>query len=320
MIPHSELTVDEQLVAFRGKCPFKQYMPSKPAVYGIKFFLLVDPNTNYCHNISVYLVKVGNERAKLLGESVVLDLVEHLKLSGRTIVFDNFFTSISLSEKLLKFGLTMVGTLRANKREIPESIKANKSREVFSSIFLFNGKKMLVSYVPRKNKAVLLLATSSNCTSISNDQQKKPDIITFYNQNKGGVDTVDRILASTSVKRYTNRWPTVVFYNIIDISLINAFCLYKSIFDKPKTKRAQFLEELADKLVLPFINLKNEINKNKSIKLTNNICPLSSRKRCFKCPRSIDKKVGNICCICLKHCCKPHSLSICYDCSKNTQK
>src|SRR6218665_107332 len=30
-VPGTNITVDEQLVAFRGNCPFRQYIPSKPA-------------------------------------------------------------------------------------------------------------------------------------------------------------------------------------------------------------------------------------------------------------------------------------------------
>ncbi|XP_051566192.1 uncharacterized protein LOC127447964 isoform X1 [Myxocyprinus asiaticus] len=37
--PGPEVTVDEQLVPFRGRCPFRQYMPSKPAKYGIKIWV-----------------------------------------------------------------------------------------------------------------------------------------------------------------------------------------------------------------------------------------------------------------------------------------
>ena len=40
-------TVDEQLVPFRGRCPFKQYIPSKPAKYGIKVFWLCDAYLPY---------------------------------------------------------------------------------------------------------------------------------------------------------------------------------------------------------------------------------------------------------------------------------
>ena len=35
-VPGLNLTVDEQLVTFRGCCPFREYMPSKPGKYCIK--------------------------------------------------------------------------------------------------------------------------------------------------------------------------------------------------------------------------------------------------------------------------------------------
>ena len=226
LVPSADLTVDEQLVSFRGRCPFKQYMPSKPAVYGIKFFLLTDPQTNFTHNISVYLGKNKDSRNnKNIGERVVLDLCSYLKGSGRNIVCDNFFTSIPLGNQLLDLGLTLLGTLRHNKRDIPPILKPNKAKEVYSSLFVFHSKKMMVSYTPKKNKSVILLATSSNNTNLCQERSKKPEVIVHYNKNKGGVDTVDRIISMTSVKRYSRRWPMVVFYNMIDLSLINSFYL-----------------------------------------------------------------------------------------------
>lgn len=55
--PGPKLTVDEQLVPFIGRCSFKQYMPSKSDKYGIKIFWLVDADTWYPVNGSVYLGK-----------------------------------------------------------------------------------------------------------------------------------------------------------------------------------------------------------------------------------------------------------------------
>ena len=36
--PHDCITIDEQLFPFRGHTKFTQYIPSKPARYGIKIF------------------------------------------------------------------------------------------------------------------------------------------------------------------------------------------------------------------------------------------------------------------------------------------
>ena len=45
------VTIDEMLVAFRGRCPFRQYIPNKPAKYGIKIQAMADARTYYtCKN------------------------------------------------------------------------------------------------------------------------------------------------------------------------------------------------------------------------------------------------------------------------------
>lgn len=46
-IPGTDITVDEQLLPFRGKCPFRQYIPTKPAKYGIKVWSACDSETSY---------------------------------------------------------------------------------------------------------------------------------------------------------------------------------------------------------------------------------------------------------------------------------
>lgn len=62
--PSSHLTIDEQLVGFRGKCPFRVYMKSKPAKYGIKIWALVDANAVFATNLQIYTGKEGNKAEK----------------------------------------------------------------------------------------------------------------------------------------------------------------------------------------------------------------------------------------------------------------
>lgn len=111
---------------------------------------------------------------------------------------------------------------------------------------------MLTSYVKRKNKAVILLSSGTTNVEIDDSTlKKKPVTILHYNRTKGGVDTIDRMLASVSVRRFCRRWPMVTFYNMVDLSLINAFSIYKSIFDDEKKLRRQFLKEMAKALYEP---------------------------------------------------------------------
>ena len=47
-VPNEALTVNEQLVGYRGKIPGRTYMPSKPRKYGVKFFWLCKATTRFC--------------------------------------------------------------------------------------------------------------------------------------------------------------------------------------------------------------------------------------------------------------------------------
>lgn len=67
--PELNIPVDEYLVGFRGRCPFKQYIPSKPAKYGIKIWAACDAKTSYCFNMQVYTGKpAGAQHEKNLSK------------------------------------------------------------------------------------------------------------------------------------------------------------------------------------------------------------------------------------------------------------
>lgn len=50
-------TTDEMLHPFRGRCQWIQYIPSKPAKYGIKMYALCDAKYFYMSNLEVYCGK-----------------------------------------------------------------------------------------------------------------------------------------------------------------------------------------------------------------------------------------------------------------------
>ena len=177
------LTIDEQLSAFRGKCPFRQFMPSKPAKYGIKTFALVDAKTAYTVNLETYVGTQPEGPYKLSNsaQEVVLRLTEPVKGTNRNITGDNWFSSIPLIERLKENKLTYVGTLRKNEREIPKEFISSTGRSIKSSLFGFQNDKTLVSYYPKRNKVVLLVSSMHHHDSIDSDTgaDKKPEVVTF---------------------------------------------------------------------------------------------------------------------------------------------
>ncbi|RXN25337.1 piggyBac transposable element-derived 4-like protein [Labeo rohita] len=189
--PGPNVTVDECLVRFRGQCPFKQYMPSKPGKYGIKIWAACDSRSSYAWNMQIYTGKAADGKSeKNQGMRVVLDMTAGLE--GHTVTCDNFFTSYALGEELLRRKMTMIGTVRSNKPELPPALLSMKNRLRFSSKFAFTDTHALVSYCPRKNKNVLLMSTLHRDDQVSDKDHKKPEIILDYNHTKGGVDNLDK--------------------------------------------------------------------------------------------------------------------------------
>lgn len=57
-IPGSEVTIDEQLLGFTGRCPFRMYIPNKPDKYGIKFPMMCDATSKYMIDADPYIAQI----------------------------------------------------------------------------------------------------------------------------------------------------------------------------------------------------------------------------------------------------------------------
>lgn len=227
--PSANLTIDEQLVAFRGRCSFKQYIPSKPDRYGIKILWITDAENNFPLKGEIYVGKQPNEEVAVnYGCNLVQRLSARYLNKGRTITMDNFFTSCDLAERLLEKNTTMIGTIRSVKPDLPAEFSKKEfiqQREIGSSLFCFDNMLTLVSYVPKKNKNVLLLSTAHNTNGVD-EKTKKPYIILDYNSTKSGVDTLDYLVKAYTCRRITKRWPLALFFNLINIAGVAAYRLY----------------------------------------------------------------------------------------------
>ena len=160
------------------------------------------------------------------------------------------FLRVTLANQLWDNGLKLVGTLRANKIEIPIEFRLNKEREVASSLHGFHKHLTLVSYVPKIKRSVILLSSEHHLW-LCDENNNKPDIIQFYNKTKGGVDCLDQMIAEYLCGAHL-RWTMALFMFILDVAACNSFTLYKHRYGD--IKRRDSLEKLAIDLLIPFIN------------------------------------------------------------------
>ena len=93
--PSEFVTIDGMLAAFRGNCPFRQYIPSKPAKYGIKIHAVCDAKTFYVCNMEIYAriqpdgpYKADKQYSS--SQAVAPRLISDISGSARNITFDNW--------------------------------------------------------------------------------------------------------------------------------------------------------------------------------------------------------------------------------------
>ena len=128
-VPGPFITVDEQLIPWRGMCKFLQYLPSKPDKYGLKVFWACDSENNYPLVAKPYLGKIGQTPQVNLGMTTAFELCALYFGTGRNLTVDNFFHDIELCDMLERQNMTLVGTVRRNKRFLPEEFKDTKKTE-----------------------------------------------------------------------------------------------------------------------------------------------------------------------------------------------
>ncbi|KAL4152744.1 hypothetical protein QTP88_000577 [Uroleucon formosanum] len=80
--PAQNLTVDEGICPFRGRISFRVYMKNKPQKYGMKLYILSDPETGYTLNFEIYSGKEQQDNSICALKNLPKDLIKQKLLKG----------------------------------------------------------------------------------------------------------------------------------------------------------------------------------------------------------------------------------------------
>lgn len=100
-VPSTNCTIDEQLLAFRGRFKGKVYIPKKPAKYGIKIVSCNDVQTSYMFDAEPYVGK-GPGNSDNSSKHYITSLTKTIHNSERNVTCDNWFTQIPLVQEMKK--------------------------------------------------------------------------------------------------------------------------------------------------------------------------------------------------------------------------
>lgn len=267
--PHRELSVDESLIGTKSRSKLTQYLPNKHHHrWGIKLWMLCDSVSKYCLGFSCYKGKLDDGKAEHgLAHKVVIDL---LKLGpylnkGFSLYVDNFFMSLPLADNLFSNMTYVTGTMRRNRKGIPEAMKGKFN--VGQRMYKRRDHKLMLAYrekVSQKNP-VLLLSTKCVAKSIQKRKirnnveilKEKPEMIDLYNSYMGGIDHSDQMLYVYLDERRTVKYWKKVVFNIFARMILNLYIIYKENNTGKDMSRLQFTLLIIEELSKEWLEQRN---------------------------------------------------------------
>ena len=201
-------------------------------------------------------------------------MCQKLKDTQYLVFFDNFFTSPVLLVKLLEMGIYATGNVRANQKNMPV-LKHGKEmkhseHDWFSSNHL-SAKKWM------DNKSVMLLSNYSNPketqlieSRVKGSKEKVkvtcPSVIQEYNQFMGGIDLSDQMKVTYEVGRRSKFcFYLRVFFNFLDIAVVNSKIVYNKIESAPSLSSLDFRYSIAQTMIQKFSSRKRAVSLSRHL-------------------------------------------------------
>ena len=292
--PHRNCSIDEAMVAFRGRLGWRQYMPAKPTKYGMKVWMRADPVNAYCNEFEVYTGRVQQDRPERgLGERVVKELSVKLRGGNYVVNNDNYFTSVPLFESLLDEGILARGTVRINRRGLPRRLLSEPIPKQQGDLKSAQRGRM-TAYAWKDKRIVNLLSTADDPTLENTVQRKQKDgskkevpcpvALRQYNIYMGGVDRADQLRTQDPTSRMCRRWWTYLFWFLFDVAVSNAFILMK------ESEAHQRVNKRGNPQPITLLDFRKELSKQllperppEKKRKYHCLKPMDSRKTCVAC-------------------------------------
>lgn len=292
--PSETVCVDESLIPFRGRLVMRQYIKNKRHRYGIKLFKLCSSG-GFTYSTIIYAGK-NLEHEKTTPYSVVMNLCKPILNCGRTVITDNWYTSVELATNLLNNQTHLVGTVRKNRKGLPKDV-VEKKLKANEHIIRENSRGISILKWHDK-RDILLLSTKHSDVIVPTKNRRgtikhKPAMVVDYNAGKSAVDLSDQMTAYQSPLRKSVKWyRKLAFELVLNTALVNSWILYKEVTND-NISIFEFRKRVTYKLCesFPEENIDSEVKK---IRRRHEIGthPYNKRRPCTKCYQKVKAESG----------------------------
>ena len=266
--PETYMSVDEQIVPFKGAHSLKRYLPKKPKKWGYKMWAMAGIS-GYVYDfeldggLNTNGPPKGSDPPESCGESgyVVLRLSENLEPRKHQLFFDNYFASPELVDYLGNtkkiWALSTLNSNRSRGCPIPTEKEMKKSGRGHTEEIVDSDEKVVVT-AWHDNKRVLMLSNYigkdpvDTCQRFDRKAKKKIDVerpaaVRVYNAFMGGVDKADMLLSLYRTKYRSRKWYHRVAFHLFSLAVCNSWIMHKSMSGNKKL--VDFLSEICISLI-----------------------------------------------------------------------
>jgi hypothetical protein len=307
------------MVAYKGRSPIKQYIPSKPHKWGYKIYGLA--SDDYLLHFEVYQGK--EEHPSPLGSTydTVMRMTAEYQQQQHILFTDNWFTSPAVLDELKRRGIRCCGSVKRNRKGMPaisdEAVAALRQGE-----WLQRQKDDATVAVWRDQKAMWLLynhCSPEEAASLDrwDDSGHKvaigcPRAIRDYFYGARSVDVSNQLHYSYLIGRKSKKaWSRLVWW-LLDMCIVNAFQLWA--IGKHAPRQLDFREELMHALVKLFGSNREAVQASRgahaAVALVKDhyLIAAEEKRDCVVCSnRAVQRKASSyICARCRVHLCIGH--------------
>ncbi|XP_043263450.1 piggyBac transposable element-derived protein 4-like, partial [Colletes gigas] len=135
-VPNKNISIDESLMSCRSRLHYIQFIRTKRARFGVKFYKLCDSESRYIHNFNIYILKDKTDTGSA-SRNVVINLLKESQLlhKGYCLFIDNWYSSPTLYRELYNMKTNICGTARINRKGMPPELKSYKLQKGEAVIF-----------------------------------------------------------------------------------------------------------------------------------------------------------------------------------------
>jgi len=222
--PDQQVTIDDAMIAFKGKNKLIQFMPLKPIRYGFKAFLLCDAMTGYVLKWKLYTKNPKDvDEDYGLTYKIMRILCKEIEGNYNIVFTDRYYTGLQILSDLRRLKIGACGTIKSDRTQLPKEFKdlANSLAQD-ETMYFKTGNNLLLSCW----KDSALVTVCSNCFSTGNKirtrRRKKKEIEKDEEERKTEVsremnDSVDELEADLSeieIYEDANIPPAIEQYNL----------------------------------------------------------------------------------------------------------